>query len=274
MTLFSFRIQRSRATESSLWMLIVKIHVALLRSCPRVSPRWFSPAYATKAGFEVPRGAAKEAVSTSSTPPPPQRSGVQEGKQTGTERGKEGGKRGMSQRGFGGAGRGGESGSCTAVLFLNRRIRRYACGLRMCLPKCYLHFLGGWGAIRQKRGISEVQSGSIQRSFPSSRIMYWSERYQQLPWVKPNKNMWTSQQLAMWLSHQMWSRPHVGKTCTVRWGGLFKYQLSLDQTLASLENCMLRKKHQNAAQFKGSAKGKLSSSANDARCIFRRFLKF
>lgn len=101
---FFFRIQRSRATESSLWMLIVKIHVALLRSCPRVSPRWFSPAYATKAGFEVPRGAAKEAVSTSSTPPPPQRSGVQEGKQTGTERGKEGGKRGMSQRGFGGGG--------------------------------------------------------------------------------------------------------------------------------------------------------------------------
>lgn len=62
--------------------------------------------------------------------------------------------------------------------------------------------------------------------------------------------------------------------CTVRRGGLFKYQLSLDQTLASLENCMLRKKHQNAAQFKGSAKGKLSSPANDARCIFRRFLKF
>lgn len=103
--------------------------------------------------------------------------------------------------------------------------------------------------------------------------MYWSKRYQQ-QWVKPNKNMWTSQQLAMWLLREMSSRPHVVKMCTVRWGGLFKYQLSLDQTLASLENCMLRKKHQNAAQFKGSAKGKLSSPANVARCIFRCFLKF
>lgn len=143
-------------------MLIVKIHVALLRSCPRVSPRWFSPAYATKAGFEVPRGAAKEAVSTSSTPPPPQRSGVQEGKQTGTERGKEGGKRGMSQRGFGGAGRGGASGSCTAVLFLNRRIRRYACGLRMCLPKCYLHFF--WEVRGNKKQERDIRSSKWKHS--------------------------------------------------------------------------------------------------------------
>lgn len=103
--------------------------------------------------------------------------------------------------------------------------------------------------------------------------MYWSKRYQQ-QWVKPNKNMWTSQQLAMWLLHEMSSWPHVVKMCTVRWRGLFKYQLSLDQTLPSLENCMLRKKHQNAAQFKGSAKGKLSSPANVARRIFRCFLKF
>lgn len=50
---------------------------------PRVSLRWFSPAYTTKTGFEVPSGTAKEAVSTESTPPlpPPRRSGVQEGKE-------------------------------------------------------------------------------------------------------------------------------------------------------------------------------------------------
>lgn len=38
--------------------------MALLKRRPRVSPRWFSPAYVTKTAFEVPSGTAKEAVST------------------------------------------------------------------------------------------------------------------------------------------------------------------------------------------------------------------
>lgn len=148
----------------------------------------------------------------------------------------------------------GASGSCAAVLFLNRLIRRYACGLRMCLPKCYLRFFWGVRGNKKKERDIRSSSGSIQRSFPSSRIMYWSKRYQQ-QWVKPNKDMWTSQQLAMWLLREMSSRPHVVKMCPVRWGGLFKYQLSLDQTLASLENCMLRKKHQNCCTVQRFSKG-------------------